>query len=175
MTDFVTVRTGNGQNYISAKILRYADGTPVTSTNVDNKSYQVFDTSPNHNPIGTNAEGYVYVPATFDIQTAIDFGATLRLTSLLAPGLSTAVSGAAMVAAFWPGVGFLDIQTHYNGDVGGNVPLFRAGASVVFGAVGAAANYPLAELMAGGGFVNLIQSLDSKNKIDLSGPRTTIR
>jgi Ca2+-binding RTX toxin-like protein len=169
MTDLVTVRTRDGQNYVLAKVLTYADGTPVTSTNVENKSYQVFDTSPNHNLIGTNAEGYVYVPATFDIQTAVDFGATLRLTSLLSPGLSTAVSGAAMVAAFWPGTGFLDIQTHYNGEVGGNVPLFRAGASVVFGAVGAAANYPLAELMAGGGFVNLFQSLDPKNKIDLSG------
>jgi hypothetical protein len=167
MTDFVTVRTADKQNYVLAKVLRYADGTPVTSTNAENKSYQVFDT--NHNPIGTNAEGYVYVPATFDIQTAINFGATLKYTSALGPGLSTAASGAAMVAAFWPGTGFLDIQTHYNGEVGDNVPLFRAGASVVFGAVGAAANYPLAELMVGGGLVNLYQSLNSKNNTDLSG------
>jgi hypothetical protein len=167
MTDFVTARTGDKQNYVLAKVLRYADGTPVTSTNAENKSYQVFDT--NHNLIGTNAEGYVYVPATFDIQTAIDFGATLKFTSALGPGLSTGVSGAAMVAAFWPGTGFLDIQTHYNGDVGDNVPLFRAGASVVFGAVGAAANYPLAELMAGGGLVNLYKALNPDNKTDLSG------
>jgi hypothetical protein len=167
MTDFVTVRTGDKQNYVLAKVLRYADGTPVTSTNAENKSYQVFDT--NHNLIGTNAEGYVYVPATFDIQTAINFGATLKFTSALGPGLSTGVSGAAMVAAFWPGTGFLDIQTHYNGEVGDNVPLFRAGASVVFGAVGAAANYPLAELMAGGGLVNLYKALNPDNKTDLSG------
>src|SRR3954447_12764515 len=109
MTDFVTVRTADKQNYVLAKVLRYADGTPVTSTNAENKSYQVFDT--NHNLIGTNAEGYVYVPASFDMQSAIDFGSTLRLSGSLAPGFSAA----AMVAAFWPGTGFLDIQTHYNG------------------------------------------------------------
>src|SRR3954453_22959484 len=99
MTDLVTVRTGDKQNYVLAKVLRYADGTPVTSTNAENKSYQVFDT--NHNLIGTNTDGYVYVPASFDIQTAIDFGATLRMTSLIPfPGVGEAVSGAAMVGAF---------------------------------------------------------------------------
>jgi hypothetical protein len=30
MTDLVTVRTGDKQNYVLAKVLRYADGTPVT-------------------------------------------------------------------------------------------------------------------------------------------------
>ncbi len=167
MTDIIYVRTVDKQNYIAAKPLTYADGTPVVSTNADNKTYQQFDAD--HNLIGTNTQGYVYAPASFDIQTAINFGATLRLTSLLSPGLSTAVSGEAMLAAFWPSVGFLDIQTHYNGVIGDNVPAFRAGASVVYGAVGAAANYPLAELMVGGGVVNLFQSLRPNNNIDLSG------
>jgi len=45
--------------------------------------------------------------------------------------------------AFYPRKGWLDIQTHYNGTSGDNVPAFRDGASYIFGVAGHAAGFSL--------------------------------
>ena len=70
--------------------------------------------------------------------------------------------------AFYPRKGWLDIQTHYNGTSGDNVPAFRDGASYIFGVAGHAAGFSLNTLKWGGGAVNLWQ--ESKGNVkDTSG------
>ena len=86
-----------------------------------------------------------------------------RLHVLMEAGYPVTVPGALIGAlasfgkAFLPGTGELDIQTHYNGATGDNVPAFRDAASYIFGVAGHAAGIPLDVLKAGGGAVNLRQ------------------
>jgi hypothetical protein len=74
----------------------------------------------------------------------------------------------ALKKSFLPGTGELDIQTHYNGATGDNVPAFRDAASYIFGVAGHAAGIPLDVLKAGGGAVNLRQYRQG-NVRDISG------
>ena len=140
MADTFTVRTADSTRYIESKFLKDANGNFVTSPNAAQKTWNLFDTDGNF--IGTNTNGYVIVPANFDIKTAIDFG-----RSLAAMGLS---ANTAMIDAFKPG-GWLDIQTNYNGMTGDNVPAYRVGASYLLGIVGAEAGYSLDRVKLGGG------------------------
>ena len=72
------------------------------------------------------------------------------------------------VNAFYPGTGWLDIQTHYNGTIGQNVPAFRDAASYLYGVAGRAAEFPLETLKWAGGKVNLWQH-SRRNVKDVSG------
>jgi hypothetical protein len=157
MADTFTVRTADFTHYIESKFLKDTNGNFIVSPNAQQKTWNLFDTDGNF--IGTNTNGYVIVPANFDIKTAIDFG-----RSLAAMGIS---ANTAMIDAFKPG-GWLDVQTNYNGMTGGNVPAYRVAASYILGVVGAEARYSLDLVKLGGGSVNLIQ-FGLGNVKDVSG------
>jgi hypothetical protein len=76
MPDTFYVRTNDKKQYVEAKFLRDINGNPIVSPNQVQSSYNLFDSG--HNHIGTNANGYIIVPADFDAKTAIDFGITGR-------------------------------------------------------------------------------------------------
>jgi hypothetical protein len=159
MPDTFYVRTNDRKHYVEAKFLTDLQGNPIVSRNPVQNTWNLFDAD--HNPIGTNTNGYVIVPADFDIKKAIDFGRSI--SELMEAGYPVTVPGALIGAlasfgkAFLPGTGELDIQTHYNGATGDNVPAFRDAASYIFGVAGHAAGIPLDVLKAGGGAVNLRQ------------------
>jgi len=166
------VRTRDKKHYIEAKFLTDRQGNPIVSSNPIQGSYNLFDVD--HNPIGTNTNRYVIVPANFDIKTAIDFGRSisqLMEESSDYPDATLANLTEAMRRfgkAFYPGTGELDIQTHYNGGRGENVPAFRDAASYIFGVAGHAAGLSLDALKVGGGAVNLKQYYEGNVK-DISG------
>jgi hypothetical protein len=176
MADFF-VPTANPKNiqFIGAKFLTDANGNYVISPNPEQKNYTLYDA--NHNPIGTNTNGYIIVPANFNIQTAIDFGKSVKQLAVAAPnGETSAVdvvvaANVAFIQAFRPG-GWLDIQTNYNGTQGDNVSAFRDGASYALGVAGYEAAYSLDQIKLGGGVTNVIQYFRGLFKgfsIDLSG------
>jgi hypothetical protein len=172
MPETFYVRTRDQKHYIEAKILTDLQGNPIVSRNLVQSSWNLFDAD--HNPIGTNTNGYVIVPADFDIKKAIDFGRSISemmKASADDPDDFESNLTDAFVRfgnAFLPRTGELDIQTHYNGATGGNVPAFRDAASYIFGVAGHAAGIPLAVLKAGGGAVNRWQ-YHKDNVKDISG------
>jgi hypothetical protein len=143
MPDTFYVRTGSKSQYVEAKFLKDINGNPIVSRNQIQSSWNLFDSD--RNPIGTNADGYVIVPADFDMKTAIDLGRSVARSIDDSSGDPDAMAGNSIGAmarftnAFLPKTGWLDIQTHYNGTSGDNVPAFRDGASYVFGVAGHAA------------------------------------
>ena len=137
------VRTADKKDYIQAKFLTDIHGIPIVSSNQVQSSFNLFDAD--HNPIGTNIDGYLIVPANFDIKTAVDFGRSVAFWRN-APGAGDVAGAAKFVNAFYPGQGWLDIQTHYNGTTGQNVPAFRDAASYIYGVAGRAAELPLETL-----------------------------
>jgi len=171
MPDTFYVRTNDRKQYVEAKFLKDINGNPIVSPNQVQSSYNLFDSG--HNHIGTNANGYIIVPADFDAKTAIDFGRSISQLIDDSTGDPDAMAGnfigamARFANAFHPN-GWLDIQTHYNGTSGLNVPAFRDGASYVFGVAGHAAKLPLDALKSGGGAANLWQSIWGNVK-DISG------
>jgi len=72
MANTFYVRTGDKKQYVEAKFLTDIHGNFVVSTNQIQRSYNLLDAG--HNSIGTNTNGYVIVPANFDIKTTIEFG-----------------------------------------------------------------------------------------------------
>jgi len=172
MPETFYVRTRDLKHYIEAKILTDLTGNPIVSRNPVQSTWNLFDAD--HNPIGTNTNGYVIVPADFDINKAIDFGRSIsEMMKASADNPDNFESNlidafARFGKAFYPRTGELDIQTHYNGATGDNVPAFRDAASYIFGVAGHAAGIPLGVLKAGGGAVNLRQ-YGQGNVKDISG------
>src|ERR1700751_4606451 len=75
MPDTFYVRTNDRKHYVEAKFLTDLQGNPIVSRNPVQNTWNLFDAD--HNPIGTNTNGYVIVPADFDIKKAIDFGRSI--------------------------------------------------------------------------------------------------
>jgi hypothetical protein len=165
MANTFYVRTADKNQYVEAKFLTDVNGKLIVSSNPIQRSFNLFDAS--HNPIGTNTNGYIIVPASFDIKTAIDFGRSISQWKKLPIAGDLIGAPARFANAFQPN-GWLDIQTNYNGTSGQSVPAFRDGASYIFGVAGRAAEYSLDTLKFGGGIVNLGQYLRDKVK-DISG------
>jgi hypothetical protein len=148
------VRTSDKNRYVEAKFLTDVHGNFIVSSNPIQSSFNLFDA--NHNSIGTNTNGYIIVPANFDIKTATDFGRSISHLKNLPVAGALIGAMASFGNAFQPN-GWLDVQTNYNGTSGQSVPAFRDAASYIFGAVGHAAGFSLDTLKTGGGAVNVGQ------------------
>lgn len=83
MPETFYVRTRDLKHYIEAKILTDLTGDPIVSRNPVQSTWNLFDAD--HNPIGTNTNGYVIVPADFDINKAIDFGRSIQIWKSVLP------------------------------------------------------------------------------------------
>jgi hypothetical protein len=89
MSNTFTVRNSSGTDYVEAKFLTDSQGNFIVSSNPIQTTWNLFDTDGNF--IGTNVNGYIIVPARFDINTAIDFGQSLaQMSNSWIPGSSAA-------------------------------------------------------------------------------------
>src|SRR5436853_3628854 len=108
------VRIANGTRYVEAKFLTDATGNAIVSPNAEQKTYNLFDA--NGNFTGTNTNGYLIVPANFDMNTAIDFGKsvsalhTTQSPDSLNPDANNVAATTMFINAFRP-VGWFDLQT----------------------------------------------------------------
>lgn len=165
MPDTFFVRNANRDGFVEAKFLTDANGNYVVSQSSENSNVRLFSSPANDSYIGSNQEGFIIVPAQFDIKSAIDFGrkiGDLRSAAQQNPDpeagtISEAAADFEFFRAFLPSVGWLDVQTHYNDTTGTNVPAFRAAASYLLGVAGSEAGYSLDGLFFGGGEVNKFQ------------------